>query len=389
MKPKRSVDRLGRRAAILAVGCSLAFVVGCGGDDNSDTSTAAQGTQQAASTPDGAGACTSSAGQAIGDYTKPMQPALPTTPLPMKQLAGKTFWFIEPVHNTTIGAIAEGFAEAGKAAGVKTVIFDGKGNVATWNQGIAQAVSQGADGIVLQGITPDLVSGEFAKAQKKGIVMIDSFTGSPDDPLNGLFSHVTLPYGKGGALQVDYALAKTECKLNSVTLGISVYASIKQMLAAADAELKKLCPDCKNTTVDLDPAKIAANGGATTQTALNRDSGINYVIASSDSVAFQAVPAIAQAGKAEDVPVIGFNGDPANLKLVQEGKQAADIAGPPLNYQGWAELDTLGRGILKMKAEVNALPLQIFDQSNLPAGSEPYSEFGDYRAGFKQNWGVG
>ena len=108
--------------------------------------------------------------------TKP-QFVAPGEPFDMNKLKGKHVWIITSTMAVPfVATIAHGVEAAGKAAGVETSLFDGKGDVSEWNRGMAQAVAQHADGIVTIGASPELMKGPTADALKGKIPVVDAVT---------------------------------------------------------------------------------------------------------------------------------------------------------------------------------------------------------------------
>ena len=95
----------------------------------------------------------------------------------ISKLKGKHIWIITSTMAVPfVATIAHGVEEAARVAGIETTVFDGKGDVSQWNRGMAQAVSQHADGIVTVGASPELMKGPMADALKANIPVVDAVT---------------------------------------------------------------------------------------------------------------------------------------------------------------------------------------------------------------------
>jgi ribose transport system substrate-binding protein len=333
--------------------------------------------------------CIAEATAAVSRARKPIPLAIPKTPVSTKAIRGKDVWWISPAQAIPfVAAISNGFKEAATAAGLKPHIFDGKGSVTAWNQGVTTAVGQGADAIVLQGIDPRVVSGPLAQAKKRGIPVIDSFTtGRFDKTAPGVSAHVTGDFRSDGKLMADYVLADTKCDANIVTLGSSVFAVHLLINEGITAELKRLCPDCKYKFENIDASKIATTVGPTTQNALRRDPSVNYMIADFDGVATYMVPAIQQLNS--DVPVVGHDGVAANLNYIRNDQvQVADFAFPPTAWIGWAEVDQIARLLAgKSPAAQDWIPSQLVDKVNIAQpGKSQFPAYKNYKAQYKKLW---
>jgi ribose transport system substrate-binding protein len=341
-------------------------------------------------TTQGSAACIQEA-QSLSDAArKPIALNVPKDPVNMKANAGKTVWFISVTQAIPfVAAISDGFKAAAAAAGMKAVVYDAKGTVTGFNAGVNQAIAQHADGIALQGINPELVSGAMQKAKAAGIPVVDSFNGSPSQALSpGLINHVTADFQSSGKKLADYILADSKCTANTVIFTTSIFTIHADMTNGATNEIKRLCPTCKVTSEVVDLNTMATGLGPQTETVIRRDPTVSYMLAVFDGQVVFMLPAIQSSGK--NVKVVSHDGVDANLDYVRKGQvQIADGAFPPNQYMGWAEVDALGRGLAKLPPVDETIPDQLFDKSSLPATSaEMFPAYADFAGAFKKIWGV-
>jgi ribose transport system substrate-binding protein len=386
-----SIGHLRRMAVPLAVAAAAAALAACGSDSGGSSAKGDGGGAKAA------GASCPQAQQAVDKATKPLQLTLPSEAVPMSKIAGKSVWYIAPDMSLPfIAAIAHGFKDAAQAAGLKPTIFDGKGNVNTFNQGVSAAVSQGADGILLQGINPALVSGPLQQATKQKIAIVDSLNGGPDQPLTGgVQAHVTVDYRLGGALMADYAATSTGCKGQAIFFTSSIYNIYKDMVAGFKDELAHVCPDCQLAdVVNVAPTDLATKLGGLTSTAAARHPDAKAFVAAYDGQVQFMEQALQERGGA-GLAIISHDGVTSNLKQIQSGAglQTMDVSNPPNEAMGWAEVDQLGRLLTKMQPVQDALPQQVFVKDNIKGDPEDvaalFPGYADYQSKWKQLWGVG
>jgi ribose transport system substrate-binding protein len=383
-----SVRHLRRMAGPVAVAAAAAALAACG-------SSSSGGGGSSAKAEGGGEACTA-AKQAIAKATKPLQLTLPSESVPMAQIKGKSVWYIAPDMSLPfIAAIAKGFKDAAEAAGLKPTIFDGKGNVNTFNQGVSSAVSQGADGILLQGINPALVSGPLQQATKQKIAIVDSLNGGPDQPLTGgVQAHVTVDYRLGGALMADYVATSTNCKGQAIFFTSSIYNIYKDMVAGFKAELARVCPKCSLAdVVNVAPTDLATKLGGLTSTAAARHPDAKAFVAAYDGQVQFMEQALQERG-GSGLEIISHDGVTSNLKQIQGGAglQTMDVSNPPNEAMGWAEVDQLGRLLTKMKPVTDALPQQVFVKSNIAGNPDDvaalFPGYAGYQSKWKQLWGT-
>jgi ribose transport system substrate-binding protein len=331
--------------------------------------------------------CTQKAKAALDGASKPMRYVVPKRPVSVSKIQGKTFWYIAPVlSSATAVNISNGFKAAAAAAGAKAHVFDGQGNVTQWNQGLTEAVTQGAAGVVLQGENPSLVSGPLATAFSQKIPVIDALNGNSSDPLNGLFAHVTPNFSQTGKLQADYVLATTHCHANIAIFNQPVYPGLVLDANGVKAEMQRLCPSCPVTEQDVAAAGVATSIPSLVQNVVHANPKINFIVSAADGMAFFMPAALQQIGS--KVRVVGSNGTLPNLQNVAQNiGQVADVGLPPLAYIGWLMFDELARAAAGQPNASFALPQQVFYSANLNI-KHIYPKFGPYQSAFKKLWGV-
>ncbi len=391
---------------ILAIGVTMALVLGAcssGATASPPASSAASvpaspsaassasAAASAAASAGGASTCVQTATQNTQAAMQAMQLTLPTDPVSMSKNSGKTIYYIAPVLAIPfIAAIADGVKAAATAAGMKAVIFDGKGNVDTFNQGVSTAVNQKAAAIILQGINPSLVSGPLAQAKAAGIPVIDSLNGDPNQPLpDGVLAHVTVDYTLGGKLMADWVLADSKCAGEAEVFTSSIYEVYKNMLAGFQGEFNSLCPTCKIDGVEnIAPDQLATALPTVTSTALQRFPNLGYLVPFYDAMVTNMIPSVQTAS--HQAKIISHDGVPANLDLIRSGStQVADVSNPPNAAMGWAEVDEVARLMAGQAAVAENLPQQVFVQSNLPANdANLFPGYAGYQDKYLALWGV-
>jgi ribose transport system substrate-binding protein len=340
----------------------------------------------------GASSCAQSAQAKVTAASQPAKFTAPTAPVDVKALAGKTVFYLAPdLSLPFIKAIADGFSDGAKAAGLKPVIFDGKGNVNTFNQGVTSAVAQKVNGLLLQGVNPSLVSGPLAQLTASKAPVVDSLNGGPDAPdTDGVQAHVTVDYKLGGQLMADNALAQSNCEGDIVFFTSSIYKVYVDMLAGFNSEISTLCPACKApTVVDVAPTDLATKLPTLTTTNLTRHPSAKVFVAAYDGMVQFISPSIQEASS--KVVVIGHDGVDSNLQQIRAGStpQISTISNPPNAAIGWAEVDQLARLMSGGQAVTEDLPQQIFTKANTAAdAASMFPGYADYQSTYKTLWGV-
>ena len=377
---------MGRAARLVGLTCSLSVILAaCSSSPSSpSSSTSSKGT-----TKNSAGVAAAEA--VVQAAERPITFTKPTPNFAMSKNSGKTVWYIAPDMSIPfIATIASGVKAAAAAAGMKAVIFDGKGQVNTFNQGVTEAVSQKASGIILQGINPALVSGPLAQAKAAGIPVIDSLNGDPTQPLaSGVLAHVTVNYTEGGKLMADWVIAASKGTAHVVVFTSSIYTIYQNMVAGFKEEFAKLCPStCKIDAVEnVQPTGVATQLCSITSTAISRYPDAKYFVPFYDAMVTYMIPSIQQVHA--NVAIISHDGVTTNLDIIRKGGvQQADVSNPPTAAMGWAEVDEIGRLIAGLKPAPEDLPQQLFVKANVGSSDAGlFSGYANYESEYKSVWG--
>lgn len=336
--------------------------------------------------------CQSAATTALAAAEAPVSPKLSAQPVKMSSINGKTVWLILPDEAAIVGQIADGAKAAAAAAGLRLRIFSGNGEVTLYNQGVTEAVSQHAAGIILLSVATKFISGPLAQAAAAKIPVIDTFNGSPGTPLtNNLAAHVTVNFVQDGRSLADYVMAKSGCNVSVGILTTSLFQIFAEDANGFQEELAAKCPGCHVYVEQIaNIADASSEVPADTQNLLRAHPDIKYVLGPSDNVATFEAAGIKQAGSS--AKVLGHDGVSTNLDAMQAGTTAevADPSFPPVTYIGWAMLDEIGHVIAGQPAVAESIPVRLIDASNIGAShSALFPAFTGYQAKFEKLWGVG
>lgn len=313
----------------------------------------------------------------------------PPGPLDLAALKGKTIWFIPISFNQFASDWEAGLKEAAEAVGVKVVTFDTKGNIATANEAVSQAVAQKADGIIILSIQSAVIAGPLAEAKAAGIPVLNGFSGDSSDPVpKGMFGNFTSEFSADAVLGAKWALWDSGCTANIVMLMTSSGIPWTKMSIAGEKTIKEFCPDCKMKIIDLDYGNLASSLSGQLQAALQLDPGVNYVWPAGDSLVPYVVPILATANS--KAKVMSRDGIAANIEMISNhGGQDMTLAMPDFKWVGWLGFDDMARAMLKQPRKDYSIPTRIVDSANVGKGTigELFPAYKDFRDVFKQTWG--
>lgn len=374
------------RACLALAAGSLVALTSCASATGSST----EEVSPAAPVTGAAAECVAQATTAVDAKREPLDLVVPTAPLDVSSLAGKSLWFITVSMNQFSTDMAAGVKEAADAAGVETVLYDGQGSGNRFTEGMNQALAQDAGGIILVGIEPSLISSELAAAEAAGIPVLNTLNSAPDDAVpDGTFANFTSDFTADGRTAAEWALKDSGCDLDLVVVKASTIPVWNYLAEGAEAAVAELCPDtCTTTTLDLDAANIATDLSSQLQTALQKDPDVNYVFVVWDSGVPYAQPVVAASGT--NAKILARDGISASLEMVAAGTQDLTVATPPPGWIGWAASDDVFRAMLGAEPSGLVVPTRLIDADNVGDGStaDVSPNYTDYQSAFEKLWGV-
>ncbi|WP_414476328.1 sugar ABC transporter substrate-binding protein [Microvirga sp. M2] len=287
--------------------------------------------------------------------------------------------------NTVMGAMET----ASKKVGFQFNQYKNSGQRSQWIQGIQHGVNQKYDLIDL--FAPDLLAlvPQAAEARKAGIPVVASHDGGFDQKRPEPFFSVPADYEKAGELEAMWAIAKTEGKANVLVITALDSFSSEAIVKGVKKTFEK-CETCKVEYVNVAVGDWASRIQPLVQAALLRNPEMNFIIPTYDDMARYVVPAVELTQSSNRVKIATFNGTPAILDLVRQGKIDMDI-GENLDWIGHAVIDAEMRILCGLPHVKNPkIPLYIFDKTNVESAGVPAKAsagYGDaYVDGYNKLW---
>jgi len=291
--------------------------------------------------------------------------------------------------------INKAMGDVAKKVGFKFTEWENQGQPSQWVQGMNYAINNKYNLIdLLGGTDPRVLAPQVKAATGAGIKVIAShYSGFEQPAPPGASGVVAIDYFKAGQLLADWAIWKTDGKVNALVIVSSEVNSTESMINGIKEEFEKHCKSCKYKIVNAPVPEWSTKIQPTVQSALIGDASINYIIPIYDSMSQFVVPAITITGKQEQVKIATFNGTPFVLGLVQQGQVEMDI-GENLDWIGHAIMDAEMRMLCGLpEVKDPKIPFYIFDKSNAAsAGSPPQlsTGYGDaYIKGYAKQWKLG
>jgi ribose transport system substrate-binding protein len=294
--------------------------------------------------------------------------------------------------------------EAAKAAGWDVDVYDNQLNPANSEGLVRQAISSGADGIILQAIDCPGVKGPLQEAKAKGIQVVGIYAFDCNDPIFGgsdpaLFSG-SINYGadaqagigqfteKYGADQAKAVIAATGGKAKVIFFNST--PTVLQYTGKGFLEELEKCAECEVVAeIEFAGAELGPNLQQKATSALLQHPEANVVKSPYTSATLLGIaPAVKQSGRANDIYVMGGEGFEPELDLLRtdQGVSAVNIA--PSDWTGWAAVDTMNSLFAGTEPVDSGLGWQLVDQDNNLPPSGPFVPEVDFKSIYKKAWGV-
>lgn len=386
-----------RKGAFTAAGVMISgsVLAACGGDDSSGA--AATTTAAAAG---GGGAAAVAQAKARIDAARAMPTfTAPGPPIDASGVAGKKLFYHAITFNVEIVQnLFNGVKEAAEAVGMTATSFDAAGDPSLYVAGFEQAINQGYDCVLLESIQNSLVAEPMRRALEKGIkvVMINEVmeTG-PGIPQPD--ARVAFDYVGGAELNADWIIVDSEGKDINLVVFHAESIRHRDMAAAVKSRIESSCQgSCKVRLEQVNFADFSTRLPSLTQTLLTSDPTINYMLPVIDGMSLNIVPGIRQAGAADRVKLVSYNGTPSVLEFLERGEVVTSVVGGPHAWQGWLDVDQAIRVLLDAPVTDGEVkpPNRLFDKVNIGELDVKGSEAAWYntdaaKSEFRKLWNVG
>jgi ribose transport system substrate-binding protein len=278
---------------------------------------------------------------------------------------------------------AAGATQAGKALGWTVQTVDGKGDPTIWNSAIESAVAGKAHGIILAAVPPPLVQGGIAKAKAAKIPIVEVFQDAP------VAASVNFDHREQGVAMARWVITDSGGKASVLLVSDAEFKELTDRVDGFTAEIAK-CGGCKLLgVVNSQIGTMAQRLPQAIVSALQRDPTTTYIISPFDSNATFTSEGVRQAGRAAQVKVAGYEGDPQAIEAVRKGQIEAATIASPAEWMGWQAIDELVRAFNEQPTHNTPIPTRLITKDNAPVGGKGWLGDFDYQTKFRELWGIG
>lgn len=398
-----------RRFAMPAAGIVAACLVAAGCGSSSSHSTASSGSGSSTSSGGGGTSTQLIANAKAAVLAASHWPSTwqgPTTPVPAQR--GKKIVAISCSQASACSIEVAGIVQAGKALGWNVQVVDGKGDASVTSAAIRNAVTSGANGIILASVNLGEVTNALEFAKQHHVPVLNNAANTPQQA--GVNPDLVAgnnpdPDFERGKVSGDWMIWSSGGKA-----GVAMFLSPDAGLLTRDREtlaVLKTCPGCKVLYQDQVSFSVTTTPQMTQQidSLLDRfGSKLTYIRTPYSVADSFAVPALQSRGR-KDVELL--DDSPTSLQMQQcyQGKNIGAVYTDNLNWVGWEGADEMNR-ILAHPGQTpppeNTVwvmmlsPKYKVDGQAPPAGTTCPASGNinqgnpiNYQAKFKKLWGVG
>jgi ribose transport system substrate-binding protein len=327
----------------------------------------------------------------------------PGPALDASKLAGKTIAVVAiDLRVPALAEIVQYVKESAGKAGMKVTVFDAKSTASLMQQGMQQAINNGADAIISDGLVIQLIANQIKAAKDKGIPTIDVINTPPKEGVPGqgsdpnIFGNMAPDSKLAGQLIAATAIVRSGGKAKVGILNTSELTVAPTEIGAMKETLAK-CSACKIVDEqDVALADWSTKIQPTTATMVRSHPDMNFVLTLYDAMGLFATPGVQQAGGTGKVSIASVDGTAAALALVKKGDIFVSDTAKDTAWAAWGAVDQAMRGMLEMEPANPVLPLRYIDTGDLKDVDTTSTQtvsaalFGDdFRTGYLKLWGLG
>lgn len=324
-------------------------------------------------------------------------PTRPTTAKP-----GVTVWIVscgEQIPSCSVPT--KGAKEAAEIVGWKATTCDGQLNPDGWSTCVRQGISAGADVILPIGIDCGSIQQPFQEAKTAGVTVIgaggadcdrtggDALWATERLELDGL--DIQQWWENAGVTAANYLIGSTDGTAKVLMLNFTD-PLWGPWLSDGFTKTIEACEGCEIVdTLDMANNDIVSGSGAGKfAAALQSATTANAVyvpVGGWMPAGFAQV--VVGSGRQSDLVVASGFGDAANMGLVASGAGQNAALGYNTEWGGWGSIDTAIRVLNGEEPVVQGDGYAMVDADhNLPAEGKDFDGGVDFKAAYRQAWGV-
>lgn len=366
-----------RRTGVVAALVACLFLAACGTSASSD------------STGSGDSSKSSEAADLVKQYSAAPTSVGVTEPVPGEIPAGKKVTFMM-CGAPSCQSFVEPFKKAAAALGWTADVITAGPTPDKVTEGWNLVVQNKPDAVISTGYPKAAWSSQLAKLKAAGIPVVECCT--TDTAEDGvIFVDTGAAAGAaGGKMQAAWVVAKSKGTPNAVYLNVPAYPIVKAELQGFTEEFKRLAPEGKMDTLDLNvgdfgtPAMTAAIVGY-----LQSHPDVTYIAAGSDDAYVGLPSALNAAGLGSRVKAVGLSPSTVNLNYIDTGQLETATVSFPHSEIVWKLMDVLARHFnnASLAPDEPMVPRRLLTKETIEDPNTLSPTVADYEDEFNKLWG--
>ncbi len=380
MFPNGSARRWLNLLGVCLVAAALVVLAGCGGSDDTTSSGGTTGGDETQASSGGVEA----AQEAVAPYLKEPEGNGITTPLSKAPPKDKLIASVQcnlPVCKYALDSIGEAADKLGWR--FKPIVSDGTPEDIVAK--IESALALKPDGLIINGFSREVTEPALQKAEAQKVPVVNS--GVPDEvepPYIAVITNTPL-FERDGETLANYAVADSNGDAHVALFNMPVFPILNSMSDTFEATVTEQCPECSVKRVDGQLTDIGTDLPKNVVSTIQANPDINYVAFTDGNFAAGVSAALAGAGLADKVKIIGQNGAEPNIQGVLDGTENAWLA-YPVGWISWADVDALARHFVGDPQIDDPLAAPtILQTAENTESTEPWNPPG-YQEAFEKLW---
>jgi ribose transport system substrate-binding protein len=364
---------------------------GCGSSNNkaSSSDTSAKSTSSTTSAGSSKLAAFEAKVKADTEKATSADPAKPPTDGP-KAAAGKSVFVIGCSFQAEgCARPSKAAAEAVKAIGWKATLIDTQSDPAKAANSVRQAISQKADGIIVNAFDGPALAAPLAAARKAGLKLVGMVATDPNNAYDIIMPDTLEPDGYLNG-EMAYQLSGGNLKLLMFTG--DEFGVVKQRVAGTE----RFINDCKAAggkceivgKQDVLAAQLGTQVPAQAAALARKHPDFNVSYTPYDGAGTFIIQGLKQSGvDMSKSQMVGFDANAPNIDIIRKDGYEKSTIGFPLEWMGYQAVDNLNRMFNGQDpVKLNTLH-KLLTKDNVPPKGAWEGDFPGFRDTFKTAWG--
>ncbi|WP_166880529.1 substrate-binding domain-containing protein [Salinibacterium sp. ZJ450] len=308
-------------------------------------------------------------------------------------------FFVTALGSATGARSAKVVEEVTEKLGWDVRIFDSKFDPDTQQEGMRQAISWGADAILLFGMDCPGNESPLQQLREAGITIVafssvdcSEVDAGAESMFDGVPSYpgASTPrenFLRRGAAQADWVIANSGGTAQVIELPVPDFRETAAFQEGFETRLAE-CAGCE--IVEVIPIGVEDFGPEIqdkTVQALVRYPSADYIVAAYDElINYGVASAVMNSDRSDEIQVVAGNGDPANMELVRNGEGQHAGFGYDVDWEVFASIDVVSRLMQGEAPGVVGPPIVLFDTEHNVPETGGYKSLGDFRSVFYSIW---